>query len=85
MDDDFMVTTFVVIDKLLATLGHHGDVRAGASDAAVLTVAVVAARAFQRHHARALHVKPLVCSSLCMTPRQSGPLQTLRLLPIRLW
>jgi len=71
MDDDFMVTTFVVIDKLMATLGPHDDVRAGASDAAVLTVAVVAARAFQRHHARALHVMHL-------GRYRSGPLSTSR-------
>ena len=56
MDDDFIVTTFVVIDKLLATLGHRDDVRARASDAAVLTVAVVAAKAVQNHQARALQV-----------------------------
>ncbi len=36
MDDDCIVTTLVVIDKLPATLGHHDDVRAGASDAEVL-------------------------------------------------
>jgi hypothetical protein len=54
MDDDFIVTTFVVIDKLLTTLGHRDDVRAGASDAEVLTVAVVAAKYFQNHLARAL-------------------------------
>ncbi len=56
MDDDFMVTTFVIVDKLLATVGHRDDVRAKASDAAVLTVAVVAAKAFQNHLARALQV-----------------------------
>src|SRR3954452_19390051 len=54
MDDDFIVTTFVVIDKIMAALGHRDDVRAGASDAEVLTVAVVAAEYFQSHLARAL-------------------------------
>jgi hypothetical protein len=54
MDDDFIVTTFVVIDKTLAALGHRDDVRAGASDAAVLTVAVAAARYSQNHQERAL-------------------------------
>jgi len=29
MDDDFIVTTFVIVDKLLAALGHRDDVRAG--------------------------------------------------------
>ncbi len=54
MDDDFIVTAYVVLDKTMAALGHRDDVRAGASDAAVLTVAVVAARYFQNHLARAL-------------------------------
>jgi len=38
MDDDFIVTTFVVIDKLMAALGHRDHVLAQASDAEVLTV-----------------------------------------------
>jgi hypothetical protein len=52
-----MVTAFVVIAKTLAVLGHRDDGRARASDAAVLTVAVVAARYFQNHLARALQVR----------------------------
>src|SRR3954454_3499476 len=59
MDDDFIVTAFVVIDKTMAALGHRDDVRAQASDAEVLTVAVVAARYFQSHLARALQVMHL--------------------------
>jgi len=59
MDDDFMVTTFVIVDKLLAALGHRDDVRAGASDAAVLTVAVVAAKSCQNHLARAVQIMHL--------------------------
>src|SRR4051795_13449890 len=59
MDDDFIVTAFVVIDQTMAALGHRDDVRARASDAAVLTVAVVAARSFQSHLARALQVMHL--------------------------
>jgi hypothetical protein len=39
---------FVVVDKTMAALGHRDDVSAGASDTKVLTVAVVAARYFQR-------------------------------------
>src|SRR4051794_4338476 len=54
MDDDFIVTAFAVLDKTMAALGHRADVRAQASDAEVLTVAVVAARYFQNHQARAL-------------------------------
>lgn len=56
MDDDFIVTAFVVLDKLMATLGHRDHVLAQASDAEVLTVAVVAAKYFQNHLARALQV-----------------------------
>jgi hypothetical protein len=59
MDDDFIVTTFVVVDKTMAALGHRDDVRAQASDAEVLTVAVVAAKYFQNHQARALQVMHL--------------------------
>jgi len=54
LDDDFIVTTFEIIDKLMVTLGHRDDVRAKARDAEVLTVAVVAARSFQNHLERAL-------------------------------
>ena len=54
MDGDFIVTAFVVVDKLMATLGHRDDVRARASDAEVLTVAVVAAKYFQNHLERGL-------------------------------
>jgi hypothetical protein len=56
MDDDFMVTAFVTIDKTLQALGHRDDVRARASDAEVLTVAVVAAKYFPNHLARAVQV-----------------------------
>jgi hypothetical protein len=48
------VTAFVVLDKAMAALGHRDDVRAKASGAEVLTVAVVAARYFQNHLERAL-------------------------------
>ena len=56
MDGDFIVTAFVVIDKTMAALGHRDHVLAQASDAEVLTVAVVAAKYFQRHLERALQV-----------------------------
>ena len=59
MDDDFIVTAFVVVDKTMQALGHRDDVRARASDAEVLTVAIVAARYFQSHLARALQVMHL--------------------------
>ncbi len=56
MNAEFIVTTFVVCDKTMQALGHRDDVRAKASDAEVLTVAVVAARYFQNHLERALQV-----------------------------
>jgi len=59
MDDDFIVTTFVMLDKTLVTLGHRDHVLARVSDAEVLTVAVVAARYFQNHLERALQVMHL--------------------------
>ncbi len=59
MDDDFIVAAFVVIDKTMQTLGHRDDVRTRASDAAVLTVTIVAARYFQGHLARALQIMRL--------------------------
>ena len=59
MDDDCIVTAFVVFDKTMAALGHHDHGLAQASDAEVLTVAVVAARYFQNHLERALQVMRL--------------------------
>jgi hypothetical protein len=59
MDGDFIVTAFVVLDKTMQALGHRDDVRAKASDAEVLTVAVVAAKYFQNHLERALQMMQL--------------------------
>ena len=56
MNDDVIVATFVVLDELMRLAGHRDHVLAGVSDAEVLTVAVVAAAAFQNHRARALRV-----------------------------
>lgn len=44
MDDDFIVTALVVLAKTMGALGHRDQVPARARAAAVLTVAVVAAR-----------------------------------------
>jgi hypothetical protein len=54
MDDDFIVTVYVVIAETMAALGHRSHPLAQVSDAEVLTVAVVAAKHFQNHHALAL-------------------------------
>ena len=59
MDGDFIVTAFVIVDKTMAALGHRDDVRAQASDAEVLTVAIVAAKYFQNHLERALQMMHL--------------------------
>lgn len=56
MDDTQIIAIFVVIDDVLRQCGHKQHCLAQASDAEVLTVAVVAARYFQNHHARALEV-----------------------------
>ena len=49
-------TNSAFLSKTMAALGHRDDVRAGAGDAEVLTVAVVAAKYFQNHLARALQI-----------------------------
>ena len=54
MDDDFIVTAYVVVDEIMAALGHRSHGLAQVSDAEVLTVAAVAAKHFQNHHALAL-------------------------------
>lgn len=56
MDDTLIVTVFVVIDELLQAFDHHDHPLTQVPDAEVLTVAVVAAAAFQNHHERALQM-----------------------------
>jgi len=56
MNDHYIVTVYVMIDDLLKAMQHKTDVRAGCSDAEILTVGIVAAQAFQNHHERALGV-----------------------------
>lgn len=54
MDENYIVTAYVVLDDLLKATKHRNDSRATVSAAEVLTVAVVAAKYFQNHHERAL-------------------------------
>ncbi len=54
MNEQTIVTVYVVIDDTLKAMGHESDQRAWVSDAEVLRVAVLAARYFQNHHERAL-------------------------------
>jgi hypothetical protein len=56
MNDDVIVTAYVVIAELLRHADHRDHALAQVGDAEVLTVAVVAAAYFQNHHARALQV-----------------------------
>jgi len=56
MDDDLIVTAYVVIDEMMAALGHRSHRLARLSDAEVLTVAVAAAKYFANNHERALGV-----------------------------
>lgn len=56
MDDTLIVTVFVVIDEVLQAFDHHDHRLAQVPDAEVLTVAVIAAAAFQNHHERALQM-----------------------------
>lgn len=54
MNDTIIVTSFVIIDDVMKSYGHTDHVLAQASDAEVLTVAVVAALYFHNHHERAV-------------------------------
>src|SRR5215472_1623498 len=56
MNDEWIVTVYVVLDDILRLLGHHTHPLAQTSDSEVLTVGVVAACQFQNHHERALCV-----------------------------
>ena len=56
MNEEVIVTAYVVIDDGLKAFGHQSHVLAQMSDGEVLTVAVIAAMYFQNHHERALCV-----------------------------
>ena len=56
MNDDFIVTAYVVIDTVMQQLEHRTHPAAQITDAEVVTVAVVAAKDFQHHHERALQL-----------------------------
>ena len=56
MNEQIIVTTYVVVDDGLKAFGHQSHVLAQMSDAEVLLVAVIAAMYFQNHHERALCV-----------------------------
>lgn len=56
MNEDRIVTSYVVIDDSLKGFGHNSHVLAKISDTEVLWVAIMAAMYFQNHHERALVV-----------------------------
>jgi len=64
MNATWIITAFVVIDDLMTALKQKSHPLAQASDAEVLTVAIVAAKYFQNHHERALCVQKRWANSL---------------------
>jgi hypothetical protein len=58
MNEDMILTIYVVIDDVMKLSGHESDPRAQMSDAEVVSIAVLAALYFQNHHERALEVLP---------------------------
>jgi len=56
MNDDVIITSYVVTDDVMKKFGHESHVLAQVSDAEVILVAIVAALYFQNHHERALCV-----------------------------
>ncbi len=53
-DDALIVAIYVMIDDTMKTLGHRSHCLSSLSDAEVLTIAVLAARYYGHHHARAV-------------------------------
>jgi hypothetical protein len=58
MNEDVILTVYVVIDDVMKGSGHQSDIRASLTDAEVLSIAVLAALYFQNHHERAVYVLP---------------------------
>jgi hypothetical protein len=56
MNDELIITSYVIIDDVMRSLKHRRHPLAKVSDAEVLTVAVVAAKYFHNNHERALWV-----------------------------
>lgn len=56
MNEDIILTIYVVIDDVMKLSGHQSDKRAQMSDAEVVSIAVLAALYFQNHHERSLWV-----------------------------
>jgi hypothetical protein len=56
MNDELIITSYVIIDDVMRSLHHRSHSLAKVTDAEVLTVAVVAAKYFRNNHERALWV-----------------------------
>ncbi len=52
MSAEWIITTFVIIDDLMAKYGHQTDCRSRVSDSEILTIAICAAKFCQNHHER---------------------------------
>jgi hypothetical protein len=56
MNDDYIVTAYVVIDDVLKAYDFQDDCRAQGTAAEMLLVAMIAAKYLHNHHERALGV-----------------------------
>jgi len=56
MNDDVIITSYVVTVDVMKAFGHESHVLAQVSDADVVFIAIMAALYFQNHHERALCV-----------------------------
>lgn len=54
MNDDHIITVFVLIDDMLKVMNCQTHVRARVSHAEIITVAIVASKYFCNNHERAL-------------------------------
>jgi hypothetical protein len=56
MNAEWIITVFLAIDDLMTEMGYNTHCQAKASDGEVLTVAIVAAKYFHKHHKLALSI-----------------------------
>lgn len=56
MNDTYIVTLYVLVEDILKLMGYQDDCRVRVKAAEILTIAVVAAKYFENHQARALGV-----------------------------
>ena len=56
MNDNYIVTTFVVIDDLLQWMKHEDDSRSQVCASEIILIAIIAAKYFHNHHERAVSI-----------------------------